>query len=246
VALCALNLVLARGRDGARLRPLLISVAAAALIATLVSLLLSHTGAHVLLHVPMEIPAVGGAITFEALVFGLVTGLGIAAAVLAVSPLTLVLDPHDVIDALPPLLARSGAAIAATLNLIPATVRSAADIRDAQRMRGWSPRRIRDWPQVAVPVVLTAVESSLAMAEAMEARGWGAGGRTHYSPPRRSWHDLAIAVSAVIAAAGFLTLRATGAVADWYPFPTISPLAVNPIALGCCVLLIVPSLARSR
>lgn len=245
VALCALNLVVARSRDGVRVRPLFISVLVAALIATVVSLLLSHTGAHVLLRVPVGIPAVGGAITFEALIFGLVTGLGIAAAVLAVAPLTLVLEPHDLVDALPPLLARSGAAIATALNLIPATARSAAEIRDAQRMRGWSPRRIRDWPQVAVPVVLTAVESSIAMAEAMEARGWGSGARTHYSSARRSWLDLAVAVSALLAALGFLTLRAAGAVPDWYPFPAIPPLPVNPIALACCVLLIVPSLGRS-
>ena len=242
VALCALNLILARGRPGIRLRPLLVTVAVAAAIATLVSLLLSHTGSHPLIQLPAAVPAIGGAITLEALVFGLVTGLGIAAALLAVAPLSLVSDPYDLVDALPSPLARTGAAIGTALNLIPSMVRSAADIRDAQRLRGWRPRRVRDWPQVAVPVVLTAVESSITLAEAMEARGWGSGPRTRYLPPRRSSFDVAVAVSALLAGAAFLVLRGTGAVPDWYPFPTIPPLSVNVAALACCLVLILPSL----
>jgi energy-coupling factor transport system permease protein len=244
VALCALNLILARGRPGVRLRPLLVTVAVAAAIATVVSLLLSHTGAHRLLQVPAGVPAIGGAITFESLVFGLVTGLGIAAALLAVAPLTLVADPYDLVDALPSPLARTVAAIGTALNLIPGMVRSAAEIRDAQRLRGWRPHRVRDWPDVAVPVVLTAVESSITLAEAMEARGWGSGPRTHYLAPRRSWFDVVVASTALLAGAAFLALRASGAVPDWYPFPTISPLAVNPAALACCLVLILPSFGR--
>ena len=241
VGLCALNLVLARGRPGVRLRPLVVTAAVAAAIATAVSLVLSHTGAHPLFRVPALVPALGGAITLEALVFGLVTGLGIAAALLAVAPLTLVAEPYDLVDALPSFLSRTGAAIGTALNLIPAMVRSAADIRDAQRLRGWRPRRVRDWPHVAVPVVLTAVESSIALAEAMEARGWGSGPRTHYLVARRSWFDVAVAATALVAGAAFLALRATGAVADWYPFPTVPPLSVNPLALACCLVLLLPS-----
>lgn len=244
VALCALNLILARGRPGVRLRPLLVTVGVAAAIATLVSLLLSHTGSHPLIELPSGVPAIGGAITLEALVFGLLTGLGIAAALLAVAPLTLVTDPYDLVDALPSPLARTGAAIGTALNLIPSMVRSAADIRDAQRLRGWRPRRVRDWPQVAVPVVLTAVESSITLAEAMEARGWGSGPRTRYLAARRSWFDVAVAVSALLAGTAFLALRAAGAVPDWYPFPAVPPLSVNAAALACCLALILPSLRQ--
>lgn len=242
VALCALNVILARGRRDARLRPLLFTVAVAAGIATVVTLLLSHTGAHALLRLPPGVPAVGGAITVEALVYGLVAGLGIATAVFAVAPLTLVIEPSELVDALPGALARTGAALGTALNLIPATARSATEIRDAQRMRGWRPGRVREWPDVAVPVVLTAVENSIALAEAMEARGWGTGPRTHFAVHARSWVDVAVAVAALGAAAGFITLRVSGAVADWYPFPTIPPLVVNPAALFCCLLLGVPSL----
>jgi energy-coupling factor transport system permease protein len=209
-----------------------------------VTALLSHTGAHVLVRLPGGIPAVGGAITLEAVVFGLATGLGIAAAMLSVAPLTLVCAPHELVDALPPALARTGAAVGAALNLIPGTVRSAIEIRDAQRMRGWRARRVADWPAVAVPVVLTAIEGSVTLAEAMEARGYGSGVRTHMSQGRWSRFDSVVTVSAAAAGVLFLVLTLTGAAPDWYPFPTLQAPAVSLPAVLCCAVLLVPALGR--
>src|SRR5665811_724175 len=135
------------------------------------------TGAHAFLALPAGIPVLGGPLTIEAVLFGASTGVGIAAAVLAAAPLSLVLLPNSLVDALPSGLARTGAAIGTALNLIPGIARSATEIRDAQRMRGWRSRRLREWPDLAVPVVLTALEGSITLAEAMEARGYGSGVR---------------------------------------------------------------------
>jgi len=242
VLLCALNLLLARGRRGSGPRLLLAGIGIAALVATLVTFLLSHTGAHVLLRLPGAIPAIGGPLTLEALVFGLATGLGIAAAMLAVAPLTLVSQPHELVDALPPALARTGAAIGAALNLIPGTVRSAAEIRDAQRMRGWRARRVVDWPAVAVPVVLTAIEGSLTLAEAMESRAYGAVARTHFGVEAWTGFDALVSVTALLAAAAFLGLTLSGAAPGWFPFPVLTAPAVSVPAVLCCALLVLPSL----
>jgi energy-coupling factor transport system permease protein len=231
VLLCGLNLVLARGRRGPGLRGLLIGVGVAAATSTLVRL-------------PAGIPAIGGALTLEAIAFGLATGLGIAAATLAVAPLALVCEPHELVDALPAALARTGVAVGAALNLIPGTLRSAAEIRDAQRMRGWRARRIGDWPALAVPVVLTAVESSLTLAEAMEARAYGSGRRTHLRVARWGAADTLVVLSAAVAALLFLALRLTGLAPDWYPFPSLSAPPVSLPALLCCAALVVPSLRR--
>jgi energy-coupling factor transporter transmembrane protein EcfT len=242
VLLCALNLLLARGRRGSGSRLLIAGIGIAALVATLVTLLLSHTGTHVLLRLPGAIPAIGGPLTLEALAFGLSTGLGIAAAMMAVAPLTLISQPHELVDALPPALARTGAAIGAALNLIPGTVRSAAEIRDAQRMRGWRARRVVDWPAVAVPVVLTAIEGSLTLAEAMESRAYGAAARTHFGIQVWSRFDTVVAASALLAAAAFLGLTLSGAAPGWFPFPVLTAPAVNVPAVLCCALLVLPSL----
>jgi len=232
VLLCALNLLLARGRRGSGTRILLTGVGIAGLIATLLTLLLSHTGQHVVARLPAGIPAIGGPLTLEALAFGLATGLGIAAALLAVAPLTLVSLPHELVDALPSPLARTGAALGAALNLI----------REAQRMRGWRARRVVDWPAVAVPVVLTAIEGSMTLAEAMESRAYGTGARTHFGIQRWAPHDTLVSVTALLGAAGFLALVATGAAPGWFPFPTLAVPAISVPALLCCALLVVPSL----
>ena len=96
-----------------------IALFVAGIIAIAVTTLASHTGDHAFLVLPSAIPVVGGALTVEAAVFGATTGLGIAAAVLAAAPLSLVVMPNSLVDALPSSLARTGAAIGTALNLIP-------------------------------------------------------------------------------------------------------------------------------
>ena len=246
VLMCAINLVLAHRRSGLRLRSLLLGVCVAATTSTVLTVLLSHTGTHVLVQLDARIPAIGGRLTLEALVFGISTGVGIAAAVLAVAPLGLVTAPHDLAAAMPRALERTGAVIGASLNLIPTIARSAVEIRDAQRMRGWSGRRVREWPDLAVSVVLTAIESSAALAEAMEARGYGSAPRTHFAVIRWTPSDVIVAVTALFAGAAFITLRSAGLIADWYPFPTLTSPPVNAAAVICCILLATPSLTSRR
>ena len=246
VLLCALNVLMALTRPGVSVRGLLIALALAAAIAVATTTLVSHTGDHAFLVLPPGIPVIGGSLTVEAALFGLSTGVGIAAAVLAAAPLSLVLEPHALVDALPAALARTGAAIGTALNLIPGIARSATEIRDAQRMRGWRSRRVREWPDLAVPVVLTALEGSITLAEAMEARGYGSGTRTHYMED--VWHraDVVVATIAVAAATVFVALRIAGVVSDWYPFPnvTVPPLSIAGVA--CCIVLAAPLLVWRR
>jgi energy-coupling factor transport system permease protein len=246
VLLCALNVLLAFRRPGVSLRGLLIALGVAAAIAIATTTLASHTGDHTFLVMPAGIPVIGGALTLEAVVFGASTGLGIAAAVLAAAPLSLVLQPHALVDALPGALARTGAAIGTALNLIPGIARSATEIRDAQRMRGWRSRRVREWPDLAVPVVLTALEGSITLAEAMEARGYGSGSRTHFSEQALRPTDVTVAVVAVAAAAVFVAFRVTGAITDWYPFPDLSWPAVGVAGVLCCLALLTPVLVWRR
>jgi len=242
--LAALNVAVALRRQGTRLRALVRALLVAVVLAVILTVLLSHGGAHPFATLPSSIPVVGGPLTAEAVVFGTTTGIGIAAAVLAVAPLTLAIDPDDIVDSLPLALARSGAMLATALNIVPGLVRGASEIRDAQRMRGWRSERVRDWPQVAVPTVLTALENSLAIAEAMEARGYGSGLRTHYRVTL--WHatDVVVAASAVAAALLFTALRVVGASPDWYPFPTLTVPTANPIMVACCIALVAPALLR--
>jgi energy-coupling factor transport system permease protein len=246
VLLCALNVLIAFRRPGVSVRGLLIALVVAAAIALGTTTLASHTGDHPFLALPSGIPVIGGALTFEAALFGLSSGIGIAAAVLAAAPLSLVLQPHALVDALPRMFARTGAAIGTALNLIPGIARSATEIRDAQRMRGWRSRRVREWPDLAVPVVLTALEGSITLAEAMEARGYGSGARTHYNEQVWSRQDVLVAVIAAAAALLFVGLRVTGAITDWYPFPNLTWPDVSVAGVLCCSALAAPLVVWRR
>jgi energy-coupling factor transport system permease protein len=246
VLLCALNVLVALRRPEVSLRGLGIALVVAGLIAIAVTTLASHTGDHAFLVLPPAIPVLGGVLTVEAVFFGASTGVGIAAAVLSAAPLSLVLMPNSLVDALPSALARTGAAIGTALNLIPGIARSATEIRDAQRMRGWRPRRVREWPDLAVPVVLTALESSITLAEAMEARGYGSGARTHYGAVVWGWSDIAVCVVAPAAAIAFVALRLVGVIGDWYPFPDITVPPVNGFGVACCLALALPALVWRR
>jgi energy-coupling factor transport system permease protein len=228
-----------------RTRPLLVAVAAGGLLSTAFNFLLSHVGATVLFALPTGWPAIGGPYTLEALVFGLVTGVTLAGAVLAVAPLSLVLEPHELLDALPSWLARTGAALQAALNLIPGLARSARAVADAQRLRGWRPG-LRSLPEVGVPVLLTAIEDSIQLAEAMEARGFGSGPRTSYSERRWSRSDSAVLAAAAAALIAVLGLRVVGLLPDWQPYPTSSLVPAQPLALLAGVPLYLPALLWHR
>ena len=247
VLLCALNVLVALRRPGVSLRGLGIALVVAGLIAIAVTTLASHTGDHAFLVLPAGIPVFGGRLTIEAAVFGASSGLGIAAAVLAAAPLSLVLMPNSLVDALPIALARTGAAIGTALNLIPGIARSATEIRDAQRMRGWRPGRVREWPDLAVPVVLTALESSITLAEAMEARGYGSG---RANPLQRA--DVAVGRRRCVQwlrrrrRSPSWLLRVAGVIGDWYPFPDITVPPVNGFGVACCLALALPVLVWRR
>jgi energy-coupling factor transport system permease protein len=244
VALAALNALLAWLPPERNRRPLGFALVVAAVLAALINVLASHTGADVLLRLPAWLPLVGGPITLESLAFGGAISLGLVAALLAVAPLSLVLQPHDVVDAMPASMERTGVAVATSMNLVSGIGRTFVSVRDAQQMRGWRPRGLRSWNEVLVPVVLTAIEDSVLLAEAMEARAFGAGRRTSYA--RDSWKsmDVAVVASAVGAAMLFVGARLAGVAMDWYPYPTLALPPINPLLVVGCLVLALPSFMR--
>jgi len=246
VLLAALNFVVAHRRPATRLHPLLTLLAVATLISIVVSLMLSHTGTHVLLVLPPAIPVFGGPLTIESAMYGAGAGLGIAAGAMVVLPLSLVVESHQLVDALPAPLHRAGTTLAASLNLIPGIGRSVTSVREAQTMRGWRPRGPRSYAEILVPVTLTALENSIQLAEAMESRGYGSGPRTRMAPARFHAADLLTLVVAVIAGAAFIAGRWLGSVVDWYPYPSPAWPAVDPVMVTACLLLALPALVRRR
>jgi energy-coupling factor transport system permease protein len=222
-------------------RPLAIALAVSSGFAVLFNLLLSHTGATVLVELPDWIPLVGGVLTLEAAAFGLTTALGIAAGLVAAAPLVLQFEPGALLDALPRQLDRTAVVLAATFALVPGLARSYTAIREAQTMRGWRPRGPRSWSEVLVPVALTAVEDSLSVAEALEARAFGAARRTRLAAPGWGLADFAVLGASLLAAGAFVAARLAGWQQDWLVYPTPAPPPAEPGLLLAAALLLLPA-----
>jgi energy-coupling factor transporter transmembrane protein EcfT len=242
VAAAALNVLIAWLPGGRSLRPLAFGLAFAVFFAVLVNGLAGHGGADTIVSVPEAVPIFGGAITIESLLFGCSVGLGLVAALLAVAPLSMVLETHEVIDAIPARLERTGIAVATSLNLISGIGSTFRAVREAQTMRGWRPRGIGSWREVLVPVVLTAIEDSATLAEAMEARAFGAARRTSYAVVGWSGRDVLVGATAVASFAAFVALRLSGYDPDWYPYPTPYLPTVQPVLVVACLTLALPAL----
>jgi energy-coupling factor transport system permease protein len=245
--LAAALIALAAGVGLRRIRGVLTGVLLISAFAVLLNFVSAHLGTTVLFALPDQIPAVGGQYTLEALAFGATGGLTVGAAILAAAPFSLLLASHEVMDALPAALSRTGAAIAASLNLVPAVAASFVQVTEAQRLRGWRPRGPRSWAEIVVPVVLTSVEGSIQLAESMEARGFGSGPRTSVKAAGLKRSDWLLIGASAAALAIFLVSQAAGWEAPWYAYPTLTPPSIDAMPLAACLLLFAPVLIwRSR
>jgi energy-coupling factor transport system permease protein len=245
--LAAALIALAAGAGLRRVRGLVAGVLLISGFAVLLNFVSAHLGTTVLFELPAQIPALGGPYTLEALAFGATGGLTVGAAILAAAPFSLLLASHEVMDALPAALSRTGAAIAASLNLVPAVVASFVQVTEAQRLRGWRPRGPRSWSEIVVPVVLTSVEGSIQLAESMEARGFGSGPRTAVKAAGLQRSDWVLIGASAAALTLFVTSQVAGWAAPWYAYPTLSMPSIDPRPLAACALLLAPVLVwRSR
>ncbi len=247
LVLAAALSALAAGAGLHRIARLLTAVLFIGVFTTALNFVSAHVGTTVLFSLPGSLPAIGGPYTLEALVFGATGGITIGSAILAAAPFSLLIAANDVVDALPLTFARTGAAIAASLNLVPEIGATFVQVSEAQRLRGWRPRGPRSWAEVVVPVVLTSVESSIQLAESMEARGFGSGPRTHVRPVRMIGSDWLLVAASAAAAVLFAISGIAGWAAAWAAYPTLSWPAVDLRPLVACLFLFAPVVTwRSR
>jgi energy-coupling factor transport system permease protein len=149
-------------------------------------------GDHILFRLPaVPVPSwytgvrIGGPVSAEAVLTAAVDGVRLACLLCCIGAANTLANPKRALRMLPGALYELGAAVAVALSLAPQLVESVARVRAARRLRGAGPgaRRIGLLRGIAVPVLHDALDRSLRLAAAMDARGYGRTGRA--SPAAR-------------------------------------------------------------
>ena len=177
-----------------------------AAVSVLFNVLTVHVGDRVIVTLPDQIPLIGGILTLNALVYGLLSGLALLVLVLIGTTVAAVLDWMALLRLLPARLATLAVASSVAWTLMPRMLVAFTEIREAQAARGHQPRRLRDAVPLLTPLLAGGLERSFQLAEALEARGFGA----HAVPGAWSWRQGTVTVVALTAAVTGAYLLAVG------------------------------------
>jgi energy-coupling factor transport system permease protein len=189
--------------------------------------LTSHHGAIVLFTLPRHWPVIGGPITLEAFLYGLTGGLALITLLLIFAVFNVAVDQARLLRMTPGFVYQMGVVAGIAVAFVPQMVASWQAIHEAQQVRGHKVRGVRDLLPLLLPLLVTALERAMQLAESMEARGFG-GQTVSASPGLRLAHQGALLVGLAAVGAGF-------AITGFWPAQ--APLAGLLIAAGAACLL---------
>jgi energy-coupling factor transport system permease protein len=115
----------------------------------------------------------GGDVTAPMLVAAVYAGLQLATMLSCVGAANALANPKRLLQSLPGALYEVGVAVVVALSFSPQLVEAVGRIRAARRLRGRPDRGLRGLRGVAMPVLESALERSVELAAAMDARGFG-------------------------------------------------------------------------
>lgn len=156
-------------------------------VSVIFNLLTVHAGDRVMARLPGSLPVIGGVLTVNALVYGLVSALALFTLLMIGTTTGALLVWMDLFRLLPRRLAPITVAGSVTWAFLPRTATAFKQIREAQTMRGHRIRTGRDVLPLIVPLLAGGLERSLTTAEALEARGFGASLTISGEPERSAW-----------------------------------------------------------
>jgi len=133
----------------------------------------AHAGRYVLFTLPHRWPLVGGPITLEGVIFGFVSGLSLVLLLAVFAAFNTAVDQSQLLRLVPAAFYHAGMIASISITFIPVMTASFEEIRQAQMLRGHRFRGIRDLLPLLAPLLASALERSIQLAEAMEARGYG-------------------------------------------------------------------------
>ena len=175
-------------------------------IGVVFNMLTVHAGDRRMFRIPSGVPIVGGDITWNALIYGLLSGATIVVLVATGTTVAAALNWSELMRHMPARAANVAVAGSVAWTFLPQLSKSWREIREAQTARGHQWRGVRDAVPLVVPLMAGGLDRSITMAEALESRGFGA--QASVNKPS-TWPSIAMAGSMTAAVAG-LYLFAVG------------------------------------
>lgn len=133
------------------------------------------------------VPVLGKlSISLEAIFFGIVMGLRLLAVISVFVLYTRMVHPDKLLSVFASFASKSALVLSMSTRLFPLLNQRLQSIREVQMLRGVDYRqgsyleRVRKYAQLFNNLLVTSLEDAFEMAEAMQARGYGAGRRTRY------------------------------------------------------------------
>jgi len=120
----------------------------------------------------------GGTVTVEGTLAAVYDGMRLAVILICVGAANTLTSPRRLLKSLPSAIQEAGVAVTVALAFAPQAVASAGRIRNARKLRGRPDRGLRSLRGLAVPVLEGALDRSVDLAAAMDARGFGRRGAT--------------------------------------------------------------------
>ncbi len=194
-----------------------------------VNALLSHNGLTVLFVVNDTL------ITLEALLYGAVMGLSVAASLLWFLYFSAVMTSDKLLCLLGKLSPRAALVLSMSIRYVRLFSRQARRIEESQTALGLYreenlPDRVRGKLRVFSVLVTWALENGIITADSMTARGYGSGRRTAFSTFRFGKRDLCyLALSLLLAAGSLLSVLLSP---SYSFYPTLSALPATPLAIA--------------
>jgi energy-coupling factor transport system permease protein len=240
MALAAGALVLFASAPGRPSRWFLIGGAISGLTLALMNPFVSAEGNLIIWQGP-DLTLIDTEITVEEVLAGLAAGVRLFAVAALVGALLAHMDADRLQAQVARVAPRSALTCALAARLLPTLERDARAISEAARLRGvsladgrWTARAKAAAP-LALPLLGSSLERGLDVAEAMTARGYGAGPRTRVAEaPYRPREVAALVIGAAMCALAAATI-ALG-LADYSFYPTPDPLLGPGVAVAAAAL----------
>ena len=160
----------------------------------------------------------GGDITAEAMLTALYDGMRLAAIIICLGAANALASPSRLLKSVPAALYELGVSVVIALTFVPQLAADIERVQAARRLRGRPARGIRALAGAAMPVLEGALERSIALAAAMDSRGYGRSG--HVPLSHRRAISTALLIGLVAVCLGTFGLLSAG-IASWLSLTTV-------------------------